>query len=333
MKKSKPGKRSARQGPKQPASSLPLPDRRATEQTTSQLTRLIQSQKFSSIDEVNAFLQGIQGTGGLSPPPPETKVERAQEIMYEAWSAHGKRRVELARKALLESPDCADAYVLLAEETAKTPEAARDLYAQGVAAGERALGAEFFAENAGHFWGLVETRPYMRAREGLAQALFALGERSQAIAHYQELLRLNPGDNQGIRYLLARSLLVQGEDQTLLDLLEQFKDDGMAEWLYTRALVLFRTQGAGVAADRALRAALKENPYVPSYLLGFEKLPARPPASYGFGDKNEAVLYVGYCAEAWTNTPGAAIWLMEQLAKEFAKTRDQAHRAGSRGPA
>jgi tetratricopeptide (TPR) repeat protein len=171
------------------------------------------------------------------------------------------------------------------------------------------------------------------AREGLAQALFALGERSEAIAHYQELLRLNPGDNQGVRYLLARSLLRQGEDQKLLDLLDQFEDDGMAEWLYTRALVLFRTQGAGDIADRALRAALKENPYVPFYLLGFEKLPARPPASYGFGDRNEAVLYVRSCPDAWTNTPGAVVWFMEHLAKEVPQTEDHAHGAGSRGPA
>ncbi|HEV2642619.1 MAG TPA: hypothetical protein VGT98_07930, partial [Candidatus Elarobacter sp.] len=64
------------------------------------------------------------------------------------------------------SSDCADAYVLLAEETARTAGAARKLYEQGVAAGERALGPNYFRNEVGSFWGLLETRPYMRATPG-----------------------------------------------------------------------------------------------------------------------------------------------------------------------
>lgn len=332
MKRATPPKRAARKTSKQSALAAPLLDRRGMEQMTSSLTRVLKAQHFSSLEEVNAFLQGFQGTTDLAPPPPETKLERAQQLMYEAWDARGKRRVELAKKALAESPDCADAYVLLAEETAKTAAAVRDLYAQGVAAGERALGPEFMRENVGHFWGLIETRPYMRAREGLAHALTALGELSGARTHFQELLRLNPNDNQGIRYLLARCLLAQGDHATLLSLLDQFAEDEMAEWLYTRALVLFKIRGGGVAADRALSAALQENPYVPLYLLGIEKLPAHPPASYGFGDRNEAAIYVGSGGEAWMKTPGAVDWLAEHFGKEVATERPHVEHSGNRSP-
>jgi len=86
--------------------------------------------------------------------------------MYEAWDASGAQRVKLARKALEISPDCADAYVLLAEETAENLAEKRELYEQGVAAGERALGERMFKEEAGSFWGILQTRPYMRARAG-----------------------------------------------------------------------------------------------------------------------------------------------------------------------
>ena len=75
-----------------------------------------------------------------------------------------------------------DAHVLLAEEVAKTLVEARRHYEAGVAAGERALGAQAFERDAGHFWGLLETRPYMRARAGLAECLWAAGERAAAIA-------------------------------------------------------------------------------------------------------------------------------------------------------
>jgi ST7 protein len=45
--------------------------------------------------------------------------------MYSAWDQSSKRsRIDLARKALAISPLCADAYVLLAEEEAKSPQEA-----------------------------------------------------------------------------------------------------------------------------------------------------------------------------------------------------------------
>jgi len=99
--------------------------------------------------------------------PPNTFEEtlfEAQDLMYEAFDADGPARAALARRALAISPDCADAYLLLAEETASTAEEARALLEQGVAAGERALGPEPFEQDVGSFWASFETRPYMRVR-------------------------------------------------------------------------------------------------------------------------------------------------------------------------
>ena len=46
---------------------------------------------------------------------------KAQEVMYEAWDqTNPHTRIALAQKALAISPLCADAYVLLAEERAKS---------------------------------------------------------------------------------------------------------------------------------------------------------------------------------------------------------------------
>src|SRR4030042_2569219 len=92
----------------------------------------------------------------------ETPLKKAQDIMYDAWEVTDpKRRVALARRALEISPDCADAYALLGEETASSLTEALNLYRQGVEAGERALGKDAFEEDVGHFWGTLETRPYM----------------------------------------------------------------------------------------------------------------------------------------------------------------------------
>src|SRR6202011_1906364 len=113
------------------------------------------------------------------------------------------------------------------------------LYEQGVDAGARALGAQVFERAAGDFWGVLETRPYMRARLGLAHSLWIAGRREEAVQHLQDMLRLNPGDNQGVRYTLAGFLLFLDRDDDLEQLLRQYPDEWSAAWAYTRALLGF----------------------------------------------------------------------------------------------
>jgi tetratricopeptide (TPR) repeat protein len=215
-----------------------------------------------------ANMFGGSGDGGG-----QSDVDRAQQLMYDAWDApSAKRRVDLAREALAISPDCADAYVLLAQEAASSLADAIDLNRKGVEAGERALGKRAFEEDVGHFWGLLETRPYMRARQGLAQCLWQAGQRDDAIAHYHDMLRLNPNDNQGVRYALATWLLDLGRDDDLAALLKQYEDDGAAAWAYTMALAEFRKGGDSEDARQLLTEAKQTNRHVPAYLLGKKKL-------------------------------------------------------------
>lgn len=289
-------------------------DRRSLESVHANIERLMEEQDFESIDEANAFLSQFIGAKDLPKPNRGlTPWEQAQDKMYEAWGAEGASRVKLAREALAISPDCSDAYVLLAEETAETAEEARELHQKGVHAGERALGKEFIEGNAGHFWGILETRPYMRARAGLAETLEALGESKQAIDHYRELLRLNPNDNQGNRFAFARCLLKAGADEELGKLLEQYPDDETAAWLYTRALWLFRKEGATKSAGALLVKAFKQNLFVPLYLLAAERMPDEPPDYIELGGETEAIEYIGMNGKAWLDTEGAIQWFIDIL--------------------
>ncbi len=237
----------------------------------------------------------------------------AQELIYDAWEANRTERVALARRALAVWPDCADAYVILAEETGRTLEAKLALYEAGVAAGERALGAHFFRVEVGHFWGILDSRPYMRARAGLAAALYHLGEKRRSAEHYRELLRLNPNDNQGIRYVLLGCLLELGSDDEAARLLSRYKDDVAATWVYGRALLSFRSEGSGKGSGQLLGRALAANPFVPEYLLGRKRLPAMPSA-IGLGDESEAISCADGLLMAWRAAPGALEWLGAQLA-------------------
>lgn len=286
-----------------------MPDRRVMERLLLEVQRFTATQEFASEAELNAAVQAkFTGPMDAVPSTAETPLERAQDLVYRAMDARGRRRIQLARKALELSADCADAYVLLAEECADV-DLACDLYAQGVAAGERALGPAAFAELTGAFWGDVGTRPYMRARFGLARCLDDLGRRDDALTHYRELLRLNPGDNQGVRYVLLNALLLAGRDDEAGTLLLQFEDEPTALWQYGQALWAFRRDGDGPASRQRLRAAVRANRHVPGYLAGDSEWTAPSPASYAMGSREEAVTCVDEVGDAWTATPGALDWL------------------------
>ena len=287
--------------------SLPF-DRCLMERELLALKQTIEGKNFGSVEEMNKYIREVNQDGTLPQWVPKTPLEQAQSLIYEALETVGKRRLELAEQALKISSDCADAYVLLAEEKAKSAEEALSLYEAGVRAGERALGKKVFEEETGHFWGMVETRPYMRARAGLAQCLWALGRVEEAISHFHALIRLNPNDNQGIRYILAASLLEVGDIDGLHQLLDQY-DEPTAEWLYTKALVAYARQGDGTESRKLLTDALNHNPHVVSYVLGERKLPKELPERVGFGDKSEAVTYAAEFGNGWHQTKGAVDWL------------------------
>lgn len=253
---------------------------------------------------IEGVLAGMFGRGGGK------KLDEAQDLMYTAWDTpNPKRRIDLARQALKISLDCADAYTLLARESAASLADAIDLNRKGVEAGERALGKRAFKEYAGHFWGMLETRPYMRARHGLAECLWEAGQRDEAVDHYRDMLRLNPNDNQGIRYILAAWLLDLGRDDELAALLNQYEDDGAAAWAYTQALAAFRNGGDSEDARQLLAEARQANRHVPAYLLGKKKLPKKLPDYIGMGDENEAVAYAADAVGGWNKTAGALDWL------------------------
>lgn len=261
---------------------------------------------------IEGLMQGLfQGPGNA-----ETPLDQAQQLMYSAFELDPDQRVAMAREALEISPDCADAYVALAEESS-TPEEALEFYRRGVAAGERALGKKAFKQWRGRFWGLVETRPYMRARLGLAQTLWDVGHCEEAVEHYQTLLQLNPNDNQGVRYLLAGALVDLNRDAELERLLEEYKNDDSAVWVYTRALWAFRQEGDSPRARQLLTEAHAANPYVPDYLTGRKPTPLELPLYVGHGDEDEAVAYGAEYRTNWRSTPGALAWMRKVLKVSF----------------
>ncbi len=157
----------------------------------------------------------------------------------------------------------------------------------------------------------------MRARQGLAACSWELGEHKEVIEHYQEMLELNPSDNQGIRYELAGCLLDEDSGEELGRLLEHHEEDASAFWLYTHALLAF-CEGVTEKATIALEEAMETNPYVPLYLLGRRSFLAEAlPELIGFGDESEAVAYFVRSLTGWLGTPSDLEWLRGNADEDY----------------
>jgi tetratricopeptide (TPR) repeat protein len=300
---------------------VPL-DPRAAERTEWAVEQLMAGQQFKTDKQYAQFITGLINTPELPKIDPKTPVEEAQLVMYDAFAVEGKKRVELAKKALDISPDCADAYVLLAEENVDSAEEAVSLFTQGIAAGERALGPDFENRYLGQFWTKRETRPYLRARFGLARAYSALDRHEESVVECEAVLALDPLDNQGASYILLNELIHAGQNTAALELAESFPEDFSTQWLFNSALLKFRVYGDSVFPRHALKLAMEVNPRLLPYLLGEKKLPKRPPKEIEqLLEMVDATLYMAEMQRAWEETPGALDWAKRWL-------HDHAHDEG-----
>lgn len=237
--------------------------------------------------------------------------EKAKDMVYQALDeSNPALRKTIIDNAIALYPHLPNAWLIKAEDEALSPEQALEYLERAVIAGEKDLVKNFFQENEGHFWGLIETRPYMRAKAALADLLWQLEREDEAISHYQDCLRLNHNDNQGIRDVLLNCLLVKNDLDGAEKLLKRYKDDFGASHAFNKALFLFKKHGPeSKRAGTQMEKSISLNGFVPQYLLGKRKLPQHLPNTYAFKSKEEAIIYAEGAMRAWKETPGAIRWL------------------------
>ena len=280
-----------------------------------QLEKLMESSGMIAPGDMNALLTSLQAPSvldGLSDAEADARHE-AQELAFDAMEAESEAEArKLAKRALRKDPDCVDALVVLARIETDSPRQLIKRLQQAVAAGERSLGATFIRENKGYFWGLTETRPYMRALAQLAGLMQGVGLNVDAIKNYEKMIELNPDDNQGVRDPLLGLYLATGNLDGARRLLKDYKEDGSANIVWARVLYLFLT-GDKPGAASALEIARTENRLVELYFTGQRRIPKAMPEMYSPGSEEEAVLVLDHMSFAWAEHKEAVFWLMDQL--------------------
>lgn len=249
--------------------------------------------------------------------PERSESQKAQELAYDAmeYMHHDNDKVvKLCKEALQLCPDCVDAQTMMADIESELGIDYIDAMKKTVESGRRDLGEAAFEEDKGYFWGLLETRPFMRAMMQLADGYRQMGKRffDEAIKIFEEMLELNPGDNQGVRYILLDCYLAKKLYPKAGEIIEQFKDDSMAVFNWARVLYAYGT-GGEEAAEKALEPAMEQNEYVILYLCGKKRLPKYLPECYSSGDETEAVFCANTLKESWKSHREAKRWLKENL--------------------
>ncbi len=254
-----------------------------------------------------------------------SKERRAQELVYDAMeAAKPERRLDLAWQALELDAEHPDALLMVLESTGMEGEARIGALRRIVAVAAKRLGKKAFKEFKPHFWQILDTRPYMRARMQLAEELRAAGRLEEAIEEYEEMLALNENDNLGVRHLLLPCLLALSRMDEARKLLKLHA--GECDWnaAFAWARVLERLlSGDEPGASKALAAARKQNPYVEVYLKRQRKLPRNLPDGYSVGSKEEALCFAGPLLTAWARHPEARKWLAGQSKMDLIAKMDR----------
>ena len=267
---------------------------------------------------MRAFME--RTLSGFGPDKPNND-QRAQDLVYDAMQASTwEQRIRLARQALDLDPENVDALLMIVNVTDIEGDDKIEALRTVVAAGAHRLGKKAFKELVPHFWGFIETRPYMRARAQLAIALRDAGRLDEAASEFNEMLKLNEGDNQGMRYELLTVLLVLGRLDEARALFDRYPYDSESSMVFLWGRVLERVLSNDEAASAdALTQARKQNAHVEAYLKGTRKLPKTLPYGYSFGSKEEAICFGNMLLMAWNAHPAAKAWLAKQPANSSKK--------------
>lgn len=317
MKKKKTGKvprTKPKSSPKEKSKAFDKkpPSRFLSERMHRTISKLTKNQDFKNLDEANQFLEKhVTGKNldDLLENQDYDPVEEAQELAFEAMETNDPAQMILyALEALVLDPNCIDALVLSADITSPSDHDLIDKLKLIINRAEKAMGEDFIEQNRGQFWGMVETRPYMRALSFLAETLQNIGNKKEAIRQYEKILELNPHDNQGIRYILIGLYLERKNLAKVRKLFKEYGDEPSAFFLWSRVLERFLSKDLE-GAKKALYTAKNKNPYVQKYLTGQKSIPDKLPFHYSPGEESEAVVCAEEIGQAWKKHPDAIKWI------------------------
>ena len=172
----------------------------------------------------------------------------------------------------------------------------------------------FDKENIGHFYGIFETRPYIRGLVVKAEYLLVEGKLRQAESICREVLRLNENDNMGARYLLMAIFATLEEENDMLKLYKKYPEEDL-EMLFP-LFALYYKIGNDKKAKEYLNRVNKCNSNFVKFFNGTIKESDKvTPGYYSRGDSSEIFMYLERYGYLLITMPRLHEYVIENLMK------------------
>lgn len=249
-----------------------------------------------------------------------TPLDDAYELLEQAEQAKTKKQaIKLAKEAYEKCDACFDAILFQVGIEENLLEKNR-LLDTGLEHERKRLESEkyFTKENIGHFYGIFETRPYIRGLYTKANLLCDEGKIKQARDVCKEILKLNKNDNTGARYLLMAIYAYLEEETEMLKLYKKYSEEDL-EMLFP-LFALYYKLGNDNKAKEYLDRIDKANPNFVKMFKGTLKVDNDIHESYyQKGQESEVVMYITYYTFLLLTMPPLRDYVLEIIKQKSKK--------------
>jgi tetratricopeptide (TPR) repeat protein len=139
--------------------------------------------------------------------------------------------------------------------------------------GKECFSKEFDITKDKLIWSCLDNRPFLRSCQIFGLESQLKGDYEKAVELYDEILRLNENDNQGVRFLKLECLFAIKNYTLVRQLLDKLSDDWSIETTYGRVVLEIISDNIELA-EKSLPSALKSNRFLPDEIIkGKHKAP------------------------------------------------------------
>ena len=166
----------------------------------------------------------------------------------------------------------------------------------------------------GHFYGIFETRPYIRGLVVKAEYLLEEGKLRQAESICREVLRLNENDNMGARYLLMAIFATLEEENDMLKLYKKYPEETL-EMLFPLFALYYKIGNDKKAKEYLNRVNKCNSNFVKLFNGSIRKNDKVTPGYYSRGDSSEIFMYLERYGYLLITMPRLHEYVIENLMK------------------
>ena len=272
---------------------------------------------IKDIDEANKKLQEfIMKYNNDEIEYENTPLDDAYDLLEKAHNAKSKKQaLKYAKDAYKLCSACFDA-ILFQVDLEENSGKRMKLLDEGLKFEEDRLRKEGFfdKDSIGNFYGIFETRPYIRGLYDKARYYFEDGKLNLAKKVCMEVLRLNEHDNTGIRYMLMAIYACLEDEKSMLSLRKKYSENSFS--MLFPMFVLYYRLGNDKKACEYLKKAYNANKNLLKFFKGTMKVNDNMAVGYySMGDSSELIMYFSNYSYLFLTLPSLPEYVIENLKK------------------